>query len=543
MSSERTTLAWFVMSALVATGALTRTLAVEAVVHSSLTRWCSRAQPEASHLGRRRGHVIALGVIWLGMMLGAPSSGAGTCVGDCDVSCDVTVDEIVTTENVALGELPVARCKSGDANGDGLITIDEIIVAVTDALNGCECPQNICGDFVVASIWGEECDDGGVCVGGTNAGTQCTNENQCQGSGICVGGTKPERGCGDDRDCPGGRCIHCRPFGGDGCAANCTLEHDVVVNLVPGELGSQEGLINGTSGQIFIADILTIPLPLEGSFSLTIGKPRDRQIPVVVKAAAMRFPISPIANLACACVRGIPRKTCGGTLLNADGTPSVDCTVRLTPGDSVCVGSSPCMSLHGEGNAMSGLVGCAGLDYVDYRVTQDAGGMPGAPEITFSGTGAPGSSVIFGTLAIGTVLGQCGVPIPDYGPDGQFCTADDRPNLVGVPTTVPLTTGTASAEVFNANQIFGNTVGPLTIMGMPLNCEALANGYSPGGTVVGALTHLAQPAAGDTAVTTRLAFQPGLVYTSTGSLTPTPPPTPTPTPLPVLAPATGAARW
>jgi hypothetical protein len=49
----------------------------------------------------------------------------------------VTIDEILTLVNIALGNRPVADCPTGDANGDHQITVDEILRAVNNALNGC----------------------------------------------------------------------------------------------------------------------------------------------------------------------------------------------------------------------------------------------------------------------------------------------------------------------------------------------------------------------------------------------------------------------
>jgi len=59
------------------------------------------------------------------------------CVGDCNGDGHVTVDEILTMVNIALGNTPVTTCEAGDANHDGQITIDEIFTAVNNALNGC----------------------------------------------------------------------------------------------------------------------------------------------------------------------------------------------------------------------------------------------------------------------------------------------------------------------------------------------------------------------------------------------------------------------
>jgi hypothetical protein len=39
--------------------------------------------------------------------------------------------------NIALEVRPVSACEAGDANRDGVITVDEIIIAVNNALNGC----------------------------------------------------------------------------------------------------------------------------------------------------------------------------------------------------------------------------------------------------------------------------------------------------------------------------------------------------------------------------------------------------------------------
>jgi hypothetical protein len=39
--------------------------------------------------------------------------------------------------NIALGNASVEACFAGDANRDGQITIDEILTAVSNALNGC----------------------------------------------------------------------------------------------------------------------------------------------------------------------------------------------------------------------------------------------------------------------------------------------------------------------------------------------------------------------------------------------------------------------
>jgi hypothetical protein len=49
----------------------------------------------------------------------------------------VTVNDILTMVNIALGNASASACSPGDANGDGQITVDEILTAVNNALNGC----------------------------------------------------------------------------------------------------------------------------------------------------------------------------------------------------------------------------------------------------------------------------------------------------------------------------------------------------------------------------------------------------------------------
>ena len=62
---------------------------------------------------------------------------APTCAGDCDISEDVTVDEIITGVNIALGTLPIDNCNAMDTSGDDQVTVDEILRAVQNALQGC----------------------------------------------------------------------------------------------------------------------------------------------------------------------------------------------------------------------------------------------------------------------------------------------------------------------------------------------------------------------------------------------------------------------
>lgn len=72
----------------------------------------------------------------LAAFLVTPALGAN-CPGDCDGNGQVTVDEIITAVNIALGAAAVEDCGAADTDGDGQVTVDEIVAAVDAALNGC----------------------------------------------------------------------------------------------------------------------------------------------------------------------------------------------------------------------------------------------------------------------------------------------------------------------------------------------------------------------------------------------------------------------
>jgi hypothetical protein len=61
----------------------------------------------------------------------------GACAGDCNGDGMVTVNELILGVNIALGTQPASVCTAIDTNGDGMVTINELIAAVTRALNGC----------------------------------------------------------------------------------------------------------------------------------------------------------------------------------------------------------------------------------------------------------------------------------------------------------------------------------------------------------------------------------------------------------------------
>jgi hypothetical protein len=76
--------------------------------------------------------VIALPVV----LFGRTAPGA-VCTGDCDADGFVTINEVITGVGVGLDEIPLIACPSADGGGDGSVSIDELLVAVHNALSGC----------------------------------------------------------------------------------------------------------------------------------------------------------------------------------------------------------------------------------------------------------------------------------------------------------------------------------------------------------------------------------------------------------------------
>ena len=273
---------------------------------------------------------------------------AATCTGDCGNISKVTVTNIVTMVDIALGTAQLSACTAGDASGDGHITVDEILQAVNNALNnGCG-PVVVpgCGNGKVEADLGEECDDGGTCIGGNQAGKLCTSEADCgEGqNGVCKAGSKAERACDPTNPdaCPGSSCQKCIAQGGDGCAANCTTETAVEMPLEPGVLIDPTKLKAGTSGStVWNAVLGPLALQMTGGQTLVVGKVKDNEIPVIINASNINE--IDVSGLSCACVRGVADKTCGGMLFEADGTTlATDCTPRYVMGTCSETTPTPC---------------------------------------------------------------------------------------------------------------------------------------------------------------------------------------------------------
>lgn len=100
-------------------------------------------RPRAAQGGRHVLRVVAFdeggGERWQDVeitVLPEPGS-APPCTGACSEPGVVSVGDIVTLVNISLGIHPLANCPAADGDGDGQLTVAEILVAVGHALSGC----------------------------------------------------------------------------------------------------------------------------------------------------------------------------------------------------------------------------------------------------------------------------------------------------------------------------------------------------------------------------------------------------------------------
>src|SRR5262249_21583183 len=153
--------------------------------------------------------------------------------------------------------------------------------------------------------------------------------SDCVGDGICLEGVKIGWVCSNDLECPGSKCIHCKTFGGNGCAANCTDETNIKYDLVTGTTtklclgGGNDSkpctvaadcpngtcilqITPGTTGSFVHDGFVQLAVPLKGFQTATVGKLRDGKITLIIKAANSSLDRVQVgAGLACACVRTV----------------------------------------------------------------------------------------------------------------------------------------------------------------------------------------------------------------------------------------------
>jgi hypothetical protein len=334
----------------------------------------------------------------------------------------------------------------------------------------------LCGDGTIGA--GEDCDDGGRCIGGSNDASSCESPT----------------------DCPGGVC---RPVGGDGCAINCTVERSRVSVLSAAARATIQqatfpiqvalrGIMNLQTGKLRAVDALDP----HGNVLTSAGS-----YPVTIRGNDIYFEPVRVTGLVCACPRfvDVPRFGAGNS-----GEGSIGCgtgglteiSYRLvqdhntTPGHAQNgnTGSMVGLQLPDDPECDDAFVFPSGLTSNACLESQDplcsnpnaSGQHPGvcnSPRSStyFGGPASPGSALIHAGIAIGLLndAGLCRTDLPpgsplcpaDYGPDCQPCTDDDAD--LGRVETIALTTGSASAAIYDAALQKGRT---MDVVDPPVPC-------------------------------------------------------------------------
>lgn len=250
-----------------------------------------------------------------------------------------------------------------------------------------------------------------------------------------------------------------------------------------------------TGSQVFLQAIFGFPLSISGSTSIQFGAPNTSGVaPVVISQAGTHFNpiVSPLFGTMCVVSAGD-----GGGIIDCDGgTANRDIATRIdhntTPGDPNNGGSALGLPDDAECNDTriwpDGAVSTACLE-----------GSPCRPTSTHGVCNSPTEYAESGIMGAGDM--RVTIPVSIYipaanGPDGQPCTSDDVVTTGGA-TTIFLTTGTATGQVFDVNNVAGVEMGPGKFCGanactaqktgVPINCETLrTTGSFNGAKIVGA---------------------------------------------------------
>jgi len=94
-------------------------------------------------MASRKPGLARFGIVAIGALtLAAGHARAQTCVGDCNGDGQVSINELIKGVNIALDRAPLTDCPVFDADGNGSVAVNELITAVQRALAGCQCgPQ------------------------------------------------------------------------------------------------------------------------------------------------------------------------------------------------------------------------------------------------------------------------------------------------------------------------------------------------------------------------------------------------------------------
>ncbi len=407
---------------------------------------------------------------WLGMVVGALlwTSGASAqvpCLGDCDGDGRVTINELILGVNIALNASPASVCPPFDPDGNGMVVISDLIAAVNNALNGCPgtpTPTRTVGSPTITP---------------TPTATVPTPTPTA---------TSAQARCGNNVVETGEICDDGNSVGGDDCAANCTPED---LRLSVYDPLRSKAIVQTDSFPVEISCTNpTAATCLTGQLTLRTGQLRDEtvrdangeilfeagQIPVVTRADEVDFRPIVIPGVGCACTRGVVipefgEGVSGAGTIGCGDAPLNDISYELIadhntnpgspgnrsgamPNDPECNDQT---TIGGVGDSHACLEGTGEECSLPLQETVHQGVCNSPRALTRSGGPAPkGSAFIVTSIQIGVLRNGRGCPARDctagdFGPDCIPCTDDDVDK--GDPVTVAFTTATAQGAVFDVN--------------------------------------------------------------------------------------------
>jgi hypothetical protein len=91
----------------------------------------------ASRVSSALRHHFVAAALMAAIALQTHAAAAQTCVGDCNGDGEVSIDELILAVNIALGAAPLSECPNLD-DGQGMVGVDRLITAVNGALCNCQ---------------------------------------------------------------------------------------------------------------------------------------------------------------------------------------------------------------------------------------------------------------------------------------------------------------------------------------------------------------------------------------------------------------------
>lgn len=79
------------------------------------------------------------------------------CTADCNGDGRITINEIVLAVNIALDRADLSACPAADGDGDGRVSINDLVRAVTGSLDGCVAPLAATLTDIQARVFSPRC--------------------------------------------------------------------------------------------------------------------------------------------------------------------------------------------------------------------------------------------------------------------------------------------------------------------------------------------------------------------------------------------------